>query len=45
MSGNTNQRLKVFAENITNEGFDLVFTTWFDTIVYSAEASWVAIGK
>jgi len=40
-----NQRLKVFAQNITAQGFDLMFYTWADTLVWAVEASWLAIGK
>jgi len=40
-----NQRLKVFAQNITTTGFDMVFSTWANTKVWGVEASWLAIGK
>jgi hypothetical protein len=36
--------LRVQAEDISASGFDLVLTTWRMTKVYSAEASWLAIG-
>lgn len=37
-----NLRAKVFAENITTRGFDLIAETWSDTIVYGLSASWIA---
>jgi len=40
-----NHRLKTTAENITEEGFDLLFDTWSDTRVYGCGASWIAIGE
>ena len=39
-----NNRLVLGAENVTTNGFTLVYTTWFDTVVNSAWASWIAIG-
>ncbi|MBD2560474.1 MULTISPECIES: H-type lectin domain-containing protein [Nostoc] len=42
--GSTNIRLKLIAENITVDGFDLVYKTWFDTLIASAWATWTAIG-
>ena len=40
-----NTRVAVEARNIDPEGFDLVFRTWSDTILYSAEANWLAFGR
>jgi H-type lectin domain. len=40
----SNPRLQVHVENVTVEGFDLVYHTWADTIVYGASASWIAYG-
>ncbi|EGG23362.1 discoidin I [Cavenderia fasciculata] len=37
-----NARYKVDVSNVTNTGFALTFMTWFDTILYSAEATYVA---
>lgn len=34
----------ITAENITRNGFDLVFRTWGDTRVARIRASWTAIG-
>jgi hypothetical protein len=39
-----NNRIRLRAENITVNGFDLVFHTWADTIVYGVWATWTAIG-
>ena len=37
-------RLTTRAENISPFGFDLAIATWDDTLVYSVEVSWLAIG-
>jgi hypothetical protein len=42
---NFNDRIVVDSANITRDGFDAIFATWWDTIVYNAEMSWTAIGK
>ncbi|MCV3212003.1 RICIN domain-containing protein [Plectonema radiosum NIES-515] len=39
-----NIRLQVIAKNITVDGFELTYKTWFDTVVFSAWATWTAIG-
>ena len=39
-----NARLDVYAEDIDNKGFDIVFHTWGDTTVHAAKAEWIAIG-
>lgn len=41
----TNSRVEVSAENITENGFDVVFTTWADTKVARARVRWMAIGE
>ncbi len=41
----TNHRLKIFAENVTDSEFDVVFITWADTLVYGVGVSWLAIGE
>ncbi|MBV8611957.1 MAG: hypothetical protein JO034_31510, partial [Singulisphaera sp.] len=38
-----NTRVEVSARNVTPEGFDLVFRTWFDSIVYNLGANWLAL--
>lgn len=40
----TNPRLDLAAENVTAEGFDLVFRTWGDTRIARVRADWLAIG-
>jgi hypothetical protein len=40
----TNTRIQLIAKNITVDGFDLVYKTWFDTVLFSAWAAWTAIG-
>jgi hypothetical protein len=40
----TSSRLTTTVTNITAEAFDVVFTTWQNTLVYSAQVSWLAIG-
>lgn len=42
---NKNHRSNVYAEDITEKGFTLVFKTWFDTIAYSMKATWIAVEK
>jgi len=37
-----NSRISVWPDNITPSGFDLVFSTWGDTILYVADATWMA---
>lgn len=36
-------RLDVRAENPTQEGFDVVFETWGDSLVYGLGATWLAV--
>ena len=38
-----NTRVAVEARNVDPEGFDLVFRTWSDTILYGTGANWVAL--
>jgi hypothetical protein len=40
----TSARLTASVINITAEGFEIVLTTWLDTLVYATEVSWLAIG-
>lgn len=37
-------RLDVRAENVTTDGFDVVFETWADSHVYGLGATWIAVG-
>jgi hypothetical protein len=39
-----NTRVQVMANNITVDGFELTYRTWFDTTLFSVWASWTAIG-
>jgi len=38
-------RLGLRNENEHTDGFHLIFETWEDSIVFNAEASWIAIGE
>lgn len=40
----TNSRADIAAENITRDGFHLVFKTWSDTRIARVRADWMAIG-
>jgi hypothetical protein len=40
---NTNQRLIVTTNNITQYGFNVLYKKWSDTRVYSAWVTWIAI--
>lgn len=42
---NTNLRADIHAENITAEGFEVVFRTWADTRIARIRASWTAMGE
>lgn len=44
MDHQTNARADIRAEEVTREGFNLVFRTWGDTRVARARAIWTAIG-
>ena len=39
-----NARVVLSAQNITTEGFHLVFTTWSDTRIARVRADWLVIG-
>jgi hypothetical protein len=39
-----NNRIQVRARDITVDGFNLVYITWWDSIVYSIWTTWTAIG-
>ncbi len=45
MDSAANVRADVAAENITTNGFDVVFRTWGDTRVARARIRWMAIGE
>ena len=44
MDQKTNQRADISAEDITAEGFTIVFRTWGDTRVARVRADWLAVG-
>lgn len=44
-AGSSNQRGDLSAENITAQGFDIVFRTWGDSRVARIRADWLAIGE
>ncbi|GAB7351176.1 hypothetical protein MBLNU459_g1625t1 [Dothideomycetes sp. NU459] len=44
MAGNSDLRLKVDADEIDEEGFRWHLDTWDDSTLYSAGASWIALG-
>jgi H-type lectin domain len=41
----TNQRMDITSENVTHEGFDMVFRTWGDSRIARVRADWLAIGE
>jgi len=45
VSNAANFRVKVYATNITLEGFTVHAESWADTKLYSCGASWLAIGQ
>lgn len=45
MDQKTNSRADLSTEEITSEGFHLVFKTWGDTRVARVRADWMAIGR
>jgi hypothetical protein len=44
MDQKSNQRADISAEEVTTEGFTIVFRTWGDTRVARVRADWTAIG-
>jgi hypothetical protein len=41
----TNSRADIAAENVTAQGFEIVFRTWGDTRIARIRADWMAIGQ
>jgi len=37
-------RLAVATSNVTNEGFDIVLSTWLHTRLWRADVNWIAVG-
>jgi hypothetical protein len=44
IANTTNIRADVQAENITTDGFDIVFRTWADTQVARVRVAWTSFG-
>jgi len=44
MDQKANMRADILADNITREGFEIVFKTWGDTRIARIRANWMAIG-
>lgn len=42
---NTNTRMDVFADSVSETGFEIVFKTWSDTRIARVRANWMAIGE
>lgn len=45
MDTDTAVRAELVAENVTADGFDIVFRTWMDSRVARVRASWTAFGE
>ncbi|MFQ1701463.1 H-type lectin domain-containing protein [Loktanella agnita] len=45
ISNSSNTRADVQAENITPEGFEIVFRTWADTQVARVRVAWTSFGE
>lgn len=45
MDHKANSRVDISAENVTVNGFEIVFRTWADTRIARIRADWMAIGK
>jgi hypothetical protein len=45
MDHNKNNRADLKAEQVTEEGFDLVFRTWGDSRVARVRADWMSLGE
>ncbi|WP_106746094.1 H-type lectin domain-containing protein [Yoonia maritima] len=45
ISNSTNTRADVQAENITEDGFEIVFRTWADTQVARVRVAWTSFGE
>lgn len=39
-----NFRLNLYYQNVTKEGFQLVFNKWHDTYIHGIRGAWLAIG-
>lgn len=45
MDQDKNQRADIAADNVTSDGFDLVFRTWGDSRVARIRADWLSFGE
>lgn len=45
MDRDTNPRIDIAAENVSETGFEIVFRTWGDTRVARVRADWLALGE
>ncbi|KAJ9643566.1 hypothetical protein H2199_004245 [Coniosporium tulheliwenetii] len=45
MATGHNWRIKVYADGIDKDGFTIHLDTWADTVLYAAQASWIAYPK
>lgn len=45
IAGQSNQRADVSTENVTINGFDILFRTWGDTRVARVRTDWLAVGE
>ena len=45
MDQNANQRADISAEQVTEQGFELVFRTWGDSKVARIRADWMSVGE
>ncbi len=45
VSNGSNLRSEILADNITEDGFDMVFRTWQDSQVARVRLSWIAFGE
>lgn len=44
IAGDSNQRVDLTAEDVTPQGFAIVFRTWGDTRIARVRVNWLAIG-
>jgi hypothetical protein len=42
VSGETNMRVRAFADEVTRDGFTLHAATWADSSIYAVSVAWVA---
>lgn len=45
MEQNANQRADISTDNVSLDGFDIIFKTWGDTKIARVRAAWLAIGE